>query len=348
MGTSNVARGFKEEIPIIGTMAHSYVTTFSDLKDVDEGFILEQTDGTKISFKQTVLNIRTQLGFTHTNDGELAAFIQYAVCFPTSFTALLDTYDTLLSGVKNHICVVAALHKFGYTPMGICMDSGDLGYLSLEIRKTFIEADKILEKQILENNLIIASNELSESVILALNVQGHSIDVFAIGTNLVTCKGTPALGMVYKLCELKGTPRINFSQVREKITLPCKKYVYRLYNELGRTVVDFMSRSNNITKFIDQSEGVLCRHPTDALIKGRVLVNQFKPLLHPIWKDGIATVEDLSILTAAKYCSNAMATIRADHLRAVNPAPAKVSVDQEYYEYIKEQIEMNVHSREIR
>jgi nicotinate phosphoribosyltransferase len=177
-----------------------------------------------------VLEIRTELGVNHTNEGELASFIAYAQAFPRGFLALVDTYDTLKSGVPNFICVALGLLKLGYKPIGIRLDSGDLSYLSKETRKVFNEMGARTDLN-LTKCLILASNEINKSVLISLKQQGHEIDSFGIGTHLVTCDDQPAMGCVYKLVEARGIPRIKVSQELGKMTIPGEKEVYRLFGE---------------------------------------------------------------------------------------------------------------------
>lgn len=124
--TSNVLAGMKLGIPVVGTMAHSFVTSYSDLSSISE----EMTILNGVNLKATALKYRKELGFENTNDGELAAFISFARDFPKNFTCLVDTYDTLGSGVPNFLCVGLALIEAGEKPNGIRLDSGDLATLS--------------------------------------------------------------------------------------------------------------------------------------------------------------------------------------------------------------------------
>ena len=349
VGTSNVLEGYKNDIYLSGTLAHAYVTSFDNLDCINDDIILKNSK-LQIPFKTLVLDVRRQLNFEDTIESELASFIAYAIAFPTNFFGLLDTFKTLESGVKNYICVAVAIHKCGFKPVGVRIDSGDLGYLSSKIRKQFVAVDSFFNEDILKNNVIVASNEISEEVILSLNDQSENeIDTYAIGTKLVTCAGTPALGMVYKLAELNRIPKMKFSQVAEKITLPCDKNIFRFYNSNGIVVLDFMTRESNINKFIDQNGNILCKHPVDYTKQGYFNVHNgtIKPLLHYIWKEGKITTEDVSIQEATRYNTEVLKTIRPDVLRHTNPTPAKVSVDAEFFEYIRNRIESNLRTQII-
>lgn len=173
---------------------------------------------------EKALAYRTELGYTIASNGELAAFIAYAQAFPDSFLALVDTYDTLSSGVPNFIAVALTLARdCGHKAWGVRLDSGDLAYLSKETRRMFKKADERYGTSLATDCKIVASNDINESVLTSLNDQGHEVDSFGIGTNLVTCQAQPALGMVYKLVEINGTPRIKLSQDQGKVTIPGAK-----------------------------------------------------------------------------------------------------------------------------
>ncbi|EQC41969.1 nicotinate phosphoribosyltransferase [Saprolegnia diclina VS20] len=205
-GTSNVLAGKLFGIPIKGTHAHAFVQAHRSLDDV------KQTMLNGVDFKALTLQYRAKLNADNTNDGELAAFISYALAFPQAFLALVDTYETLSSGVPNFLAVALALHDLGYKAQGIRLDSGDLAYLSKEARRHFKAAAAKFNLPDFANFNIVASNDINEAVLNSLNDQGHEIDSFGIGTHLVTCQAQPALGMVYKLVEIGGQARIKLSQ----------------------------------------------------------------------------------------------------------------------------------------
>merc|ERR1712137_679975 len=160
--------------------------------------------------------------------------------FPEKTLLLVDTYDTIESGVPNFIVVAYTLHKIGYKAIGIRLDSGDLAYLSKTARAMFISYGNKLGIDYFKDFNIVASNDINVSTLESLNQQGHEIDVFGIGTHLVTCQSQPALGCVYKLVELNDTPRIKLSQEIAKVNLPGKKAVYRLWGSATHPVVDLM------------------------------------------------------------------------------------------------------------
>jgi nicotinate phosphoribosyltransferase len=209
-GTSNVLAGKVYGVPPRGTHAHSMVCSYTSLSDLSSPMLGDK------NLVELSLKYRKEMGTVIASEGELAAFIAFSQCFPDNFLALVDTYDTLNSGVPNFLAVALALLECGHTPRGIRLDSGDLAYLSKEARKQFRECDAKYGTKIAQCN-IVASNDLNEAVLLSLQEQGHEINTFAIGTNLVTCQAQPALGMVYKLVEINGEPRIKLSQDSVKV-----------------------------------------------------------------------------------------------------------------------------------
>ena len=155
--------------------------------------------------------------------------------------------------------VAICLIRLGYSPKGIRLDSGDLAYLSTECRRKIDATADELGVPGLKKSIIVASNDINESVLLSLNSQGHCIDAFGIGTHLVTCQAQPALGCVYKLVEINGSPRIKLSQEIGKVVIPGKKRIYRLLNAEGCPLIDLIQRDTEPPP--RPGERVLCRHP---------------------------------------------------------------------------------------
>ena len=126
------------------------------------------------------------------NDGEFAAFIHFAAAFPTSFLALIDTYDVIKSGILNFCAVALALVVFGYQPVGGRIDSGDLAYLSNRVQALLQMVAELFKVPLFANLEIAASNDINEETILSLSDQGHSISSYGIGTHLVSSSLLPA------------------------------------------------------------------------------------------------------------------------------------------------------------
>ena len=190
-GTSNVLCGKKFRVPVKGTHAHSWIMSF---------------------------------------ETEYEAFKHYAEKFPNNIIFLVDTYDTLKSGVPNAIKVFQELREQNKLPQnfGIRLDSGDLAYLSKEARK-------MLDKAGFPNAGICASNDLDEHIIESLKKQGAKITSWGVGTNLITSKDCPSFGGVYKLAAIKRggqiIQKIKLSEDRIKITNPGDKQVFRFYDK---------------------------------------------------------------------------------------------------------------------
>lgn len=220
VGTSNVYAGKAFDVPVSGTMAHSWVMNFPS---------------------------------------ELEAFRAYAKSFPTGCLLLVDTYDTLKSGVPNAIQVFRELRASGQEPVGIRLDSGDLAYLSKEARK-------MLDAAGFEKTIICASGDLDEYSIRSLREQGARIDSWGVGTKLITSADMPALGGVYKLAAVfengEEIPKIKLSDTSEKVTNPGMKDVYRIYdNASGKAVADYIVRAG---EEVDPTQPLELFHPVET------------------------------------------------------------------------------------
>lgn len=326
--TSNVLAGWLYGIPVRGTHAHSFVSAFAGMGDLHSR-ILASTAGEDVDFVALVESCRERLGFTSTNEGELASFVAYAQAFPRSFLALVDTYDTLQSGVPNFLIVAAALHRLGYSPVGVRLDSGDLAFLSRRTRQMFrqVSRDHGLP---FDGLSITASNNLNEATINALNQQGHEIDVFGVGTHLVTCEAQPALGCVYKLVEVDGSPRIKLSQDIGKVTIPGRKQGYRLLGADGHPVLDILLQAGEAPP--QPGQRILCRHPFDETKRAYVTPSAVIPLYHEVWNGEAAPLPSLK--ETRDYVVEQISSMRPDHVRPLNPTPYKISVSDKLYSFV--------------
>uniref|UniRef100_A0A0E0D9A0 Nicotinate phosphoribosyltransferase n=1 Tax=Oryza meridionalis TaxID=40149 RepID=A0A0E0D9A0_9ORYZ len=251
--------------------------------------------------------------FRETNLSELAAFTSYALAFPNSFLALVDTYDVMRSGVPNFCAVALALNDMGYKAAGIRLDSGDLAYLSVETRKFFRAIEEEFGFIGFGKMNITASNDLNEETIDALNKQGHEVDAFGIGTYLVTCYAQAALGCVFKLVEINKQPRIKLSEDVTKVSIPCKKRCYRLFGKEGYPLVDIMTGEDEPAPKV--GERLLCRHPFNESKRAYVVPQHVEELLK-------------------SRCMGYLDRMRPDHMRRLNPTPYKVSVSAKLYDFI--------------
>ena len=342
--TSDVLAGMLFNIPVKGTHAHSFVSSFSDLRDLSQRQFICSDGSVHRDFTETVLQYRKMLDFSHTNEGELASFIAYAQAFPKGFLALVDTYDTLNSGVPNFLSVALAVNECGYQPLGVRLDSGDLAYLSKEVRKMFHQINDRFNNGF-DKLSIVASNDIDEEIIHSLNQQGNEIDIFGVGTHLVTCKAQPALGCVYKLMEFEGHPRIKLSQDIIKITLPGRKEAYRLIGSDGVPILDLMIQVGE--KRPKPGERILCRDPFNPVKRAYVIPAEVLPLHENVWKKGKRQITD-SLEDARELAQHQLWSLREDHRRAANPTPYKISVSEQLYNFLHSLWESQAPIAEIR
>lgn len=335
-GTSNLLAGKIFDIPVSGTHAHSFVMTYSNVNQLNSRTLKNVHDGKEYDFVAACfewrVKIANKLGIVESeaNDGEIAAFIAYALAFPESFVALVDTYNVLRSGLLNFAAVAMALDQFGYHPIGIRIDSGDLAYLSKEAYKLFQQIANHFECPWFTSLHIIASNDLNEDTIHSLNDQGHKITSFAIGTHLVTCQKQPALGCVYKLTEINSQPCIKLSEDLDKVTIPGRKKVYRLYGQDGFAILDLLAKSNE--KEPQVGDRILCRHPILESKRAFVIPSSVTCLLEKWWYNGEITRPLPTLVDIKNKVSKGLATLRPDMKRHLNPTPYKVSVTETLYE----------------
>nr|GME19271.1 nicotinate phosphoribosyltransferase 2-like [Ipomoea batatas] len=347
--TSNVAAGKIFGIPLRGTHSHAFVSSFMSTDEIVEKS-LNRSDGSSVcddfvSLVQAWLNKlkwSNLLGgiFGETNQSELAVFTSYALAFPGSFLALVDTYDVIRSGVPNFCAVAFALNDLGYKAIGIRLDSGDLAYQSCEARKFFCAIEKEFGVPGFGKMSITASNDLNEETLDALNKQGHEVDAFGIGTHLVTCYAQAALGVVFKLVEINNQPRIKLSEDVTKVSIPCKKRRYRLYGKEGYPLVDIMTGENEPPPKV--GERILCRHPFSESKRAYVVPQRVEELLKCYWPGSsvLSDFEDKTreVLPPLKQirerCIEHLSQMRPDHMRWLNPTPYKVSVSAKLYDFI--------------
>jgi nicotinate phosphoribosyltransferase len=345
-GTSNVLASMKFKIPAKGTHAHSWVESFTGFEDIKDRTIKDPT-GKSHDFVKLVFDFSEKLGYNGVSKTELLSFAAYARTFPKAFVALVDTYDTLKSGVPNFLSVALALDHIGYKAIGLRLDSGDISYISKETRQMFIAAAEKFNKEYFKKLTIFASNELSEEIILSLNKQGHEVDVFAVGTNLVTCKSQPALGCVYKLVEVNNKPCIKLSNELGKVTLPGRKVGYRLYSAKGYPLADVLTLIND-DNIDDKSalanaekqgivvgKKVFCQDPFETQKRVYITPSRVELLHHLVW-DGKPCIDFPSMEEIKEFCRAQITHMREDHIRPLNPTPYKVSATQELHDVLHE------------
>lgn len=339
VATSNVQAGKLCGLRLAGTHAHAFVQAYSSLDEV-KGKTISNRKGNneQVEILPKVLWYREKLAemdprFKSTNDGELAAFIAYALAFPDSFLCLIDTYDTLASGILNFVLVGYVLDDLGYQPRGIRLDSGDLAYLSMEVARYFQGVSN--DRPIFAECDIVASNDINEEILHAINKQDHAITAYGIGTNLVTCQAQPALGCVYKLVEIAGVPRMKLSQEITKVLIPGKKKAYRLIGKDNRPILDLMVSESESAP--EPGKQILCCHPFDGRKRVLVTPTGVERLDVTIFEKGAVVQENNRTFEQAKESVQIqLKSIRPDILRDRNPTPYKVSVSNCLYNFLHE------------
>lgn len=265
-------------------------------------------------------------------ENEYDAFYTFAKMYPDMSILLVDTYDTLKSGVPNAIKVFKDLKKGGvkFTKYGIRLDSGDLAYLSKEARIMLDEAG-------FTDALICASNDLDENVIQSLNLQGAKIDLYGVGTKLITGEPVSSLGGVYKLSAIfdKKTnsfkPKIKISENSEKVTNPGDKEVYRIYDLDGKVVADYITLSDEV---VDNKSNLVLFDPVETWKKTELKANEYtiEKKLKPIFIDGDLVYKDNTVLEKKKYFETQKSKFYENHLRLVNPKEYHVDLSTKLYE----------------
>ncbi len=272
--TSNVRSGRDYNIPVSGTMAHSFIQSYDD---------------------------------------ELSAFRDFAKEHPGNCVLLVDTYDTLNTGIPNAIKAGLEMQERGEKLKGIRLDSGDLAYLAKEARKSLDDAG-------LDYVKIAASNQLDEHVIDSLINQEAPIDLFGVGTSLVIGRPDAALDGVYKLSFANGKPRIKLSESIEKITLPHKKQVYRIINEKKEWIgADAITLEN-------ENDFKNIHSPFEP---GKSLnIECFKkaPLLEKVMEDGKRAKEKLSLADISAYRQQRINQLPWEYKRFINPHIYKIGI----------------------
>ncbi len=256
---------------------------------------------------------------------ELDAFNAFADIYPDSCLLLVDTYDTLRSGVPNAIKVFNRLKAEGHKPLGIRLDSGDLAYLSKKARKMLDEAGHT-------DAIIFVSNDIDENLVNSLNEQGAKIDVYGVGTKLITSDNMPSLGGVYKLAEIerdgRSVPRIKKSDSIEKITNPGFKTVYRIYEkETGKAFADLIAlKSEDIPKPLTLT------HETERWKKTVLEDYEIKEMLVKIFENGELIYKIPTLKESSKYRYNELNRFWDEYKRLINPHIYKVDLSDGLYE----------------
>lgn len=279
-GTSNVLTGQLFHVPVLGTHAHSWIMSFPD---------------------------------------EFEAFKTYARLYPDNCTLLVDTYDTLRSGVPNAIRTFRYMQEsgIGLRKYGIRLDSGDLAYMSKKARAMLDEAG-------FPEATITASSDLDEYLISSLMAQRAEINAWGVGTNLITSKDTPAFGGVYKLAAIEDeqgnlTPKIKLSDNTEKITNPGSKKIYRIYDlDFHKIRADLICLEDET---FDPADDLILTDPIETWKKTKLKggTYEMRELLQPIFLNGDCVYESPSVMEMRDVCTKEKETLWDETKRFVNP-----------------------------
>lgn len=299
-GTATVLAGQMFDIPVVGTMAHSFVQSF---------------------------------------DNEYEAFKAYALTYPDDCILLVDTYDTLKSGIPNAIRIAKEiLEPLGKQLKGIRLDSGDIAYLSKRARIMLDVAGLYATK-------ITASNSLDEYLIRSILDQGASLDSFGVGENLIVSKSSPVFGGVYKLVAIEKNhvivPKIKISENTEKITNPGYKRVYRLFEkDTGKAISDIIAFGH---QELDNSKDMTIYHQSNIWKSKTIEANTYtiEELQVPIFKDGICVYPKLTVQQIREYSFQQKARLWDEIFRLEYPHDYYVDLTKELLDYKIEMLDEN-------
>ncbi len=248
---------------------------------------------------------------------ELTAFRRYAEIYPENCIFLVDTYNTLKSGVPNAITVAKEMEAKGQTLVGIRLDSGDLAYLAKHARE-------MLDLAGLHYVKIVASNQLDEHIVKSLLDQGAPLNSFGIGTNLVTGQDSPALDGVYKLSLLDGKPRLKISENVGKTSLPGLKKIIRYTDPEGFFYADGI--------LLEEEKAIeTIQHPSFPEQKSRVAHCFPEAILYKVMEGG-KTLTKLTVEEAAAYAKQRLSKLSPERKRFENPHTYKVGVSPKLLE----------------
>ena len=296
VGTSGVVQGKEFGIPTMNAMIHSWVQVF---------------------------------------DSEYDAFCEYARQYPDDCSLVVDTYDTIRSGVPNAIKAFDdVLKPMGKRPVSIRIDSGDITYLSKKARKMLDEAGY-------PDCNITASNSLDEHIINDMLLQGAKVDCFVVGERLINSASSPIFSGVYKLAAVekngKIIPKINLSENVSKITTPHSKMLYRLFDcDTGKAIADVLTLEN---EKIDDSKPYLLFDPDFTWKRKEVENFVARKMLVPVFKAGECVYTEPSVDEIRDYCSEQIDNLWEEVKRFENPHTYYVDLSEELWRVRKEFIE---------
>ncbi|XP_073086305.1 nicotinate phosphoribosyltransferase isoform X1 [Manis javanica] len=327
-GTSNVLAGQLRGVPVAGTLAHSFITSFSGTEvPPDPMLALPARQGSSVDLATRVEawleRVCAHLGLEvqEPHPGERAAFVAYALAFPQAFQGLLDTYSVRRSGLPNFLAVALALEELGYQAVGVRLDSGDLLQQAQEIRMAFRTFAAQFQVPWLASVPIAVSNNIGEEELAQLAQEGSEVNLIGIGTSVVTCPRQPSLGCVYKLVSVGGQPRMKLTEDPEKQTLPGSKAAFRLRDADGSLLFDVLQLAEEPPPQAGQELRVWPRGARESCTVRPAYV---EPLLR-LWVQRGQLCEPLPSLAESRaFAQLSLSRLSLAHRRLVQPAQYQV------------------------
>jgi nicotinate phosphoribosyltransferase len=270
-------------------------------------------------------------------EGELGAFRAYAATYPDECLLLVDTIDTLSSGMPNAIRVFEELRAAGHEPLGVRLDSGDLAHLS-------VRAARMLDDAGFPDIAIVLSSDLDELAMwqireqIAQEAPGYGLDpisvtrrlMYGVGTRLVSSHGYPALGGVYKLVAVdrdgRWIPAIKLSETPEKMPIPGSKRLWRIYDDRGRATVDLVTGEDEV---VETRARITVHHPHRSAVSRTLApsdVDHAEAILEPVYADGLRIAIDPGLDVLRSRRTDDLERLDVGVRRLVNPHRYHVSV----------------------
>ncbi|XP_023579775.1 nicotinate phosphoribosyltransferase [Octodon degus] len=330
--SSNVLAGQLRGVPVAGTLAHSFITSFSGNEIPTDPMLATATgESPKVDLPTTVKlwleRVCAYLGLAvqEPHPGERAAFVAYALAFPRAFQGLLDSYSVKRSGLPNFLAVALALGELGYRPVGVRLDSGDLLQQAQEIRAIFRTVAAQFQVPWLESVPIAVSNNIDEEELARLAQKGSEVNIIGIGTSVVTCPQQPSLGCVYKLVSVGGQPRMKLTEDPDKQTLPGSKAAFRLLASDGSLLLDLLQLAEEAPPQAGQELRVWLQGAQEP---STVRPAQVEPLLR-LWLQQGQLCEPLPSLTESRaFAQWSLSRLSPAHKQLKSPVLYQVALSE--------------------
>ncbi|XP_032381274.1 nicotinate phosphoribosyltransferase isoform X2 [Etheostoma spectabile] len=338
--SSNVQAGFLFGIPVAGTMAHSYITSFTSLEEVWPQTLVavngEKDPVDVISLTKGWLSRVCELLGAEPgkiSEGELASFLSYAIAYPQNFLPVIDSYS-VGCGLLNFCAVALALCELGYRPVGVRLDSGDLCRQSVDVHRVFRLCSEHFSIPAFDSLIIVGTNNITEQSMAELNKKENAIDVVGVGTHLVTCTQQPSLGCVYKLVEVRGKPKMKISEDPEKSTVPGRKAVYRLVDAEGHPFLDLVCLAAESPPEAGGSLNCFPLSCDDSCIS--VIPAQVACLRQDVFTKGQVTHPLCSAAETKAKVQSSLQTLHPRHKRLQEPDSYTVALSEKLHNLVTE------------